>query len=400
MDSDVADLYEEYIDLLTKKFKFKVGNIDVIIDQCIKHVSDTLNLDVVTVRDMIFTKKYLEGKISEMKVAVHQIDKKQLILEYLDKLRIKYFSEKDIFRGKAYANAIRVIKNYNGEIYKAEQFKGVQGIGSGIYGKIKEIIETGGLKLIDVEQQLPILKPVLQKKKHVLKKDGNKKEVLLSFMKVWGIGPKKAEELYKKGYRTIEELRSLDLDPSQKISLKWYNQITQKIPREYIDNIHNTLNGILRHVDRDATLKICGSYRRGSLESGDIDVLITTKNSKDNLLENYVDTLISERVILDTMSLGPKKFMGVINLTPHVGIMARRIDITYTTPKSWGASLLYFTGSASFNVKMRIIAKEHGYILNEYGLRKIGSNDYITTPTEESIFKILNMEYVRPKDRI
>ena len=83
---------------------------------------------------------------------------------------------------------------------------------------------------------------------------------------------------------------------------------------------------------------ICGSYRRGKKESGDIDVLLThpTYTSKEkeskkriSLLKDIVECLERKKLIVDTISLGSTKFMVTyftiyqLNLTK--GIMFKNV---------------------------------------------------------------------------
>jgi DNA polymerase beta len=59
------------------------------------------------------------------------------------------------------------------------------------------------------------------------------------------------------------------------------------------------------------------TYRRGKLESGDIDVLLTHPSytsadgnaKKSQLLKEVVNSLLSKQLIIDTISLGDVKFM-------------------------------------------------------------------------------------------
>jgi DNA polymerase beta len=59
------------------------------------------------------------------------------------------------------------------------------------------------------------------------------------------------------------------------------------------------------------------TYRRGKLESGDIDVLLTHPlytstdgdKKKSELLKQVVTLLESKKLIIDTISLGDVKFM-------------------------------------------------------------------------------------------
>ena len=76
----------------------------------------------------------------------------------------------------------------------------------------------------------------------------------------------------------------------------------------------------------------------------------------------------------------------------------RRIDIRYIPYDSYYSALLYFTGSAELNKKMRIIAKNKGYKLSEYGLFK-DDGTKLDIKSEEDMFKKLNMDYIEPKFR-
>ena len=61
---------------------------------------------------------------------------------------------------------------------------------------------------------------------------------------------------------------------------------------------------------------------------------------------------------------------------------------------------LYFGSGENFARKIRQIAKDKGYKLNEYGLSKNGKYIEKDFPTEESIFEFLETEYVKPTDRL
>jgi DNA polymerase/3'-5' exonuclease PolX len=69
---------------------------------------------------------------------------------------------------------------------------------------------------------------------------------------------------------------------------------------------------------------------------------------------------------------------------------------------SYYTSLLYFTGSGEFNRKMRLLASQMNYKLNEYGLyKKLKNNKYkkIHIASEKDIFNHLHMEYINPPFR-
>ena len=76
----------------------------------------------------------------------------------------------------------------------------------------------------------------------------------------------------------------------------------------------------------------------------------------------------------------------------------RRIDIRFIPYISWYPALLYFTGSAELNKKMRQIAKTKKLKLSEYGLFK-EDGTMIEVNSEREIFDFLDMEYLVPRLR-
>src|SRR5690606_7834094 len=124
---------------------------------------------------------------------------------------------------------------------------------------------------------------------------------------------------------------------------------------------------------------IAGSYRRGESSSGDIDLLVESRDDLD------MDVLLSllDNIIVATLAKGEKKFMGMLRLSDEY--YGHRIDIRLVDPNEYVYALMYFTGSEQFNVLMRNRAIEFGLTLNEYDLSD-GKNYYPAT-NEKDIFK-------------
>ena len=78
------------------------------------------------------------------------------------------------------------------------------------------------------------------------------------------------------------------------------------------------------------------------------------------------------------------KFNGFC-VIPKKTPVARRIDIRFIPYDSYGAAILYFTGSKTFNTQMRAFALGKGYSLNEYGLKKLKDDILIPCKTEEEV---------------
>src|SRR4029078_3060627 len=71
-------------------------------------------------------------------------------------------------------------------------------------------------------------------------------------------------------------------------------------------------------------------------------------------------------------------------------------------PESWGAALLYLTGSKEHNVRLRGVALRKKLLLNEYGLYRVGEEKTgtpVASRTEEDIYAALGMDWIAPELR-
>jgi len=136
------------------------------------------------------------------------------------------------------------------------------------------------------------------------------------------------------------------------------------------------------YVDR---LEVCGSYRRGSQSPGDLDVIIIPK--KGMTLPMIVQDINPAQVNW----LGEQKTQIVID--------GHKVDFRVSSPKGWGAALLYFTGPAGYNIGMRMRAKKLGMKLNEYGIFDRATDKYLGGETEDEIYQVLGKTPKTPEMR-
>jgi len=194
------------------------------------------------------------------------------------------------------------------------------------------------------------------------------------------------------------------------VGLKYFHDITQKIPREEIQKAEIILTRVAEHMNKDIKVILCGSYRRGRDKSGDIDcclfhpeikTLDDIKTNKYNILANFVEMLINVDFIIDQLDMGLQKFMGMcmIKQANKKHNVARRLDIRFMPYDSYGSAILYFTGSANFNTDVRKIAISKGYSLSEFGFKNKSDNTLIPCTTEADVFTFLNLPYKTPKER-
>ena len=116
------------------------------------------------------------------------------------------------------------------------------------------------------------------------------------------------------------------------------------------------------------------------------------------ILKNKCNTNNNKSFLIDDITDKDykTKYMGFCKYKNN---LIRRIDIRFVTFDYYYSALMYFTGSAEFNKKLRKIAKEKGYKLSEYGLTNLNNNEKIQINSENDIFNFLNLQYLKPKYR-
>lgn len=290
-------------------------------------------------------------------------------------------NSKNKFEINSYKKVIDIIENLGYEITlnNLDKLKGVKYIGNHAIKRIQEILEMGNVSN-DIDD--------------VYDKQGDIKEL----MGIHGIGLVKANKLYDDGVRYNNIEQYIDkLTPEQQIGVKYREDIKDRIPRKEIDKYNIKLNRLLKEFNNDIMFKICGSYRRGKSESGDIDVLLTT-DDKNICLRDIVDYLSKKKLLVDHLTMnGDKKYMGISRLS--LSSKPRRIDIRLIASNSYNYALLYFTGSDKTNKYMREIAKQKDWKLSEYSLLDNKTKKEFIVSSEEEIFELLGIEYISPIER-
>lgn len=299
------------------------------------------------------------------------------------------------FRLQNIKNVLKIIENMKTEIKSSEELENIKGVGKNSLKRIDEIIKTG--KLAEINYDII---------------NNNYDKYLDELEKVIGIGRRKALELFTKyNIKSIKDLKQkyksgeIELPDNIIKGLQYYNKVKQNIPRSEIDEIYNYIQETTKSIDPELFGVICGSYRRLQMSSNDIDVLLIhpkIKTKKDVVNNNYLDILVNKFIksgfIIDSLTGSDvnTKYMGFCKLNKNTPI--RRIDIRFIPYESYYYALLYFTGSKDFNKKMRQIAIDMGYTLNEYGLYNEKGKSFKVN-SEKQIFELLNMEYLTPNLR-
>ena len=316
------------------------------------------------------------------------MDKKKQILDILNVLRQKATAEGDKFRAIAFSKAIKAIEKLPA-VNSLADLTDVPGIGSGVKDRVAEVFATG----------------------HLLEAEEAKEEYSLDaynvLQEVHGIGPAKARDLIKQGIKTIAALHSAAtanpelLTHAQTVGLTYIDDLKKRIPRAEMKK-HEAY--VRRQLPKEFEMVVVGSYRRGLPNSGDFDVMITSRSLSELVaashFQQFIDLLADEGYLRGEFARGEHKFMGVCRLPRHQ--THRHVDLLLCKPEEYWYTILYFTGSDVFNVSMRRYALTKGYSLSEHGLKRV--RDGVPAPpvmnSEKDIFEFLGLEYVKPSDRI
>ena len=307
--------------------------------------------------------------------------------------------------------SLKIISNFDKEILKGEDLIDIKGIGKGTVDRINEILETGKLK-------------DLKNYDKIIKKSSTKEAIIDDLMRIIGIGRVQALHLISEyNIKSAIELKELsdsgqiELNDKIKIGLKYLGKFEGLIPRSEIDVIYDYLQLATDKYNKSFFITICGSYRRESPYSSDIDILLCSLDMitmddimSNNILEEYVnylheidfliDDITDKNIITKYMGFGRSigKSIGKSKGNKSISKI-RRVDIRLIPMNSYFPALLYFTGSYEFNQEMRSNAKKLGYKLNEYGLYDKKTGEDIPILSEQDMFKVLNMKYLAPSER-
>lgn len=268
------------------------------------------------------------------------------------------------FKYNAYILVTNTLKREPHLLNNLDELVKIKGIGKKMIIKIEEILKTGRLKQLDEYKKNNIYSAVNE------------------LTNVLGIGIKFAKELIEKGIYNVKDLRSnkkVKLNKKQLLGLKYYDDLNRKIPRDEVKEIFDLVSKTVGYK-----FVLTGSYRRGAEFSKDVDIIVTHPTKKMPDFSNIVNHEIIK---------GTTKYSGLIKVRKYMRI----IDVRFVKPDSLVTTVFYYTGSREFNIYIRSVAKQKGYLLNEYGLYK--GKKKINVNSEKEIFEILKLKYVKPSSR-
>lgn len=311
--------------------------------------------------------------------------KNSLVAQILNELADYTEVEDDLpYRARAYRRAAQTVELLSDpieNIWNEKKLKELSGIGDNIERKIDEILKTGRLETLEkIRRRLPVDVP--------------------SLIRVEGIGPKTVKILYKE--HDVKNLEDLEvavkvgrlrefkgLGKSDRLLLERITSARQSSNRILLAkavSLSSRVGDYLKQVPHIGRFAIAGSFRRRKETIGDFDVLIET-NEPSAAIEFFT----RQDEVKQVLAAGETK--ASVKLQSNF-----QVDVRVVPARSWGAALLYFTGSKNHNIELRTLAIKRNLKLNEYGLFK-SDDTSVAGSSEDEIYKALGMDYIEPEMR-
>ena len=289
------------------------------------------------------------------------------------------------FRVRAYRNAARTISGYPQSMVEllaeGKDLSKLSGIGKDLADKIRTIVETGDLPLLqEVQARTPA--------------------ALSDLMKIEGLGPKRVKALYQTLHISCPEdlqraarsgsIRKLEGFGSKTEAmilrrLEQYGSTERRLRLADAEAIAQPLLAWLQQTPGIKDLVVAGSFRRRKETVGDLDILVTaTRNAP------VMQRLVEYDAVSEVVSSGKTRATVILRAGLHV-------DLRVVPQVSYGAALCYFTGSKAHNIALRKIGVSKGYKINEYGVFK--GDRRIAGKTETSLYRQIGLKYIEPELR-
>ena len=289
------------------------------------------------------------------------------------------------FKVRAYRNAARTVQNLGKSledlVESGMDLTKLPGIGADLSEAITEILKTGKFsKLEALKKELP--------------------QGLDKLLSIEGLGPKRIRQLYDSfGITSLDELAKV-AQSGEIYNLKGFGpklvekilkgvRLAKKAGRRFRFDIAKPfaeeLKNYLQSFEGVIKVEVAGSYRRRKETVGDLDILVVAKN-----WEAVTEWFVKYEKVKEVVSKGPTRSTVILRNDLQV-------DLRSVAKESYGSALHYFTGSKAHNIKIRKMAVERGWKINEYGIyegkKRLGGE------SEEQLYSLMGLDYIEPELR-
>src|SRR5436853_1301763 len=271
-----------------------------------------------------------------------------------------------------------------------EKLEALPGVGERMAEHIREILSTGDYGL----------------RKKLLKKYPL---TMLEMLTLQSLGPKKALLLWREfKCCTVEQLEQLAREGKRRALAGFGEKTEQNIlkaievfkkisGRFLIPTAEHEATKLIAYIQRYGqpigSITPAGSLRRSKETIGDLDLLLTfAPETTPKELEAIKEHILSYGELEQVLARGENK----VSFRVAKGL---QVDVRLLHPESYGAALIYFTGSKEHNVSLRGRAIKMGYTLNEYALATLKEERRVCGATEEEVYAKLKLDFIPPELR-
>jgi len=288
------------------------------------------------------------------------------------------------FRIRAYERGAQNIESLSEDIevfIKEDRVTTIPGIGKDLEQKIKEIVSEGRLQYLeDLKKDIP--------------------KGLLDILAIPGVGPKTAKLLYEKleirdvvmlermaHAGRIRELPGMKQKTEENIlrGIEILKRGHDRMDLKTAQDVALSFTSGLKKLKEVKRIDPAGSLRRRKDTVRDIDLLISS-NKPEKVMHAFTTLPQVKEIIVK----GPTKssILSIDNI---------QVDVRVIKDDSYGAALLYFTGSKEHNIRLRQRAITKDLKLSEYGIFR--NNKRIAGKTEMEMYEKLGLSYIEPELR-
>ncbi|KAI3810651.1 hypothetical protein L1987_20273 [Smallanthus sonchifolius] len=331
----------------------------------------------------------------------HPPDLNRNITEIFGKLINIYRALGDDRRSFSYYKAIPVIERLPFRIESVDQVKELPAIGKSMQDHIHEIVTTGKLSKLEHFES------------------DEKVRTISLFGEVWGVGPATALKLYERGHMSLDDLKNdVTLTNSQRLGLKYFEDIKTRIPRDEVQEMEHLLQRAAKDVLPGVSVVCGGSFRRGKATCGDMDIIITHPDGKSHIgfLSMYVNRLKDMNFLREDLVFSIHSEQGTdsevdtyFGLCTYPGRELRhRIDLKVYPKDIYPFGLIHWTGNDVVNRRLRILAEQKGFLLDDTGLfpathgsggKRVRASTSLKFNSEKEVFEFLGFPWLEPHQR-
>ncbi|CZT48586.1 related to DNA polymerase Tdt-N [Rhynchosporium secalis] len=247
--------------------------------------------------------------------------------------------------------------------------------------------------------------------------------ILNIFYDIYDVAATTAIKFYNKGWKDLDDVVEhgwVSLSRSQQIGVKLYDDFQIRIPRAEVEKIGQI---VLDHANKfrpGFQMVICGGYRRGKRDSGDVDVMLShpDEDATEDLIRDLLNSLEENEYITHQLQVSsrtsdrgqaPLEWRGSMN-SSHAGFdsldkglvvwqdpvwptkaedlkrnpkaknpnVHRRVDILITPWKTAGCAVLGWSGATTFEIDLRRYCRhEKNVKFDSSGIRRLDDGAWV-----------------------